>query len=209
MTLPLPLLLDLPGRDQARDAARRELSKRAYQAAQPSWLERLGQWLLDRLSELVSKADNALPGGGLALLLLVLVLGGVVALLLVRLRPARRVHGGIPLFEGERERTAEEHRELAASHAARGAFSEAAQERFRAVVRELETRGVLDPRPGRTADEVAWEAGSVVPALRDDLVRGARLFDDLRYGERPGDEATYAAVVALDDAVRAARLVPA
>jgi hypothetical protein len=202
----LPLLLDLPSRDDAREAARRELSKRAYRAAEPSWIERLARWLFGKVAELLSRAGNALPGGGWALVLLVLVVGAVVALLVVRLRPARRVRPGVPLFEGERERTAEEHRDLAGAAAARGDYAGAVQERFRAVVRELERRGVLDPRPGRTADEVAWEAGSVVPALRDALVRGARLFDDVRYGERPADEAGYAVLVALDDEVGAARL---
>jgi hypothetical protein len=202
----LPLLLDLPGRDQAREAAAHELSKRAYQDAKPPWLQRLADWLYGQLNDLLSKAAGALPGGAWALAALVAVLALGVVLLVVRLRPTRRLGTGDALFGWEGERTAQDHRDLAEAHARRAAWADAAQERFRAVVRELESRGVLDPRLGRTADEVAWEAGAVVPHLRDALVRGARVFDDLRYGERPADAQTYAAFVALDDEVRAARL---
>lgn len=200
-------VLDLPGRDAAREAAHRELAKQPYQAAKPSWLRRLITWAWDKLGELLSTAGHVVPGGpwGLAALAAVVVL--LVALLVIRLRPARRISDLGSLFDLEIERTAQEHRDLAASHAARGDYREAGQERFRAVVRELESRGVLDPRPGRTADEVAWEAGALVPHLRDALVRGARLFDDLRYGERPADADEYAVLVALDDEVRTSRLV--
>ena len=203
----LPLLLDLPGRDEAREAAQRELSKPAYQAAKPSWLQRLLTWLQEELARLLDKASGSFPGGGWGLLLLVLVVAALVALLVVRLRPARSARPGLQVFGVTRERTAQEHRELADALAARGQHREAGQERFRAVVRELESRGVLDARPGRTADEVAWEAGAAVPPLRDALLRGARLFDDLRYGDRQGDASSYAVMVALDDEVRTARLV--
>ena len=69
-------------------------------------------------------------------------------------------------------------------------------ERYRAVVAELEERGVIDPRPGRTADEAAADAGAVLPAVAADLGAGARLFDAVHYGNRPAsadNDATYAA----------------
>jgi hypothetical protein len=202
----LPLLLDLPGRDQAREAAAHELSKRAYQEAKPPWLQRLVDWLYGHLNDLLSRAAGSLPGGAWGLVALVALLALGVVLLVVRLRPARQLGPGDALFGWDAERTAQDHRELAESLARRAAWADASQERFRAVVRELESRGVLDPRAGRTADEVAWEAGAVVPHVRDALVRGARMFDDLRYGEQPADQQTYAVFVALDDEVRTARL---
>jgi hypothetical protein len=203
----LPLLLDLPGRDEAREAAQRELAHHAYRAAQPPWYVRLVNWLLTKLNELLDKASAKVPGGGWGLVVLVLLVGVLMAVVLVRLRPARRAGGPVGLFEGELELSASEHRERAERAAASGDHVEAVCERFRAVVRELESRGVLDPRPGRTADEVAREAAVSLPELRAALTRGADLFDEVRYGGRPAGSPSYAVVVDLDERVQRARLV--
>ena len=80
---------------------------------------------------------------------------------------------------------AAEHRRRADGFAGEGRFAEAVRERMRAIVRELETRGVLEPRPGRTADEVAREAGALVPAVAPDLRTAATVFDEVWYGGRP------------------------
>ncbi|NEA03407.1 DUF4129 domain-containing protein, partial [Streptomyces sp. SID10116] len=68
------------------------------------------------------------------------------------------------------------------AHAARAHWSQAVQERMRAVVRALEERALLDPRPGRTADEAAAEAGRTLPSHTDRLRAAARAFDDVTYG---------------------------
>jgi hypothetical protein len=204
-----PYLLDLPGRDAARQAAREELAKHAYQEAKPPWTQRLATWVLNELEDLLARASDHVPGGGWGLLLVALLVAVLVAVLLVRLRPARRVPSLHGLFEGQAVRSAAEHRARAESAAARGDLVEAVTERFRAVVRELEERGVLDPRPGRTADEVAAEAGRSVVALAPALLRGAQLFDAVRYGGREADLPTYQLVSELDARVREARLVVA
>lgn len=206
----LPPLAELPGRDEARDAARRELADHAYREAQPPWYLRLLDWVLGRANDLLGEATARVPGGGWGLLVLVLLVGLLIAVVLVRLRPATRVArdlGG--LFDGAVALTAAEHRDRAERAAAGGDHVAAVCERFRAVVRELEDRGVLDPRPGRTADEVAREAGLALPELAAPLSRGAELFDEVRYGGHPADASAYALVVALDDQVQRARLVPA
>jgi hypothetical protein len=205
----LPSVQDLPGRDEAREAAQRELAKHRYRAAEPPWYVRLIRWLLQELDKLVGRASDTVPGGGWGLLLLALLVVALVAVLLVRLRPTARRTTGDLLFGLGQELTADQHRELAERAAARGQFAEAVRERLRAVVRELEARGVVEPRPGRTADEVALEAGRVLPALATALRDGARLFDEVWYGGRPADASSYAALVALDERVVAARLVPA
>jgi hypothetical protein len=203
----LPLLLDLPGRDEAREAAQRELSKHAYQQARPPWFERLLTWVLNKLDHLLSRASGSVPGGGWGLLVLVLLVAGLVTVVLVKLKPTARRSGLPELFAGGEELSAAAHRELAERAAARGDHAEAVRERLRAVVRELEARGVVEPRPGRTADEVAIEAGRVVPALAAALREGARLFDEVWYGGRSADASTYRVLVALDERVCAARLV--
>jgi Domain of unknown function (DUF4129) len=202
----VPLIVDLPGRDQAREAAQRELSKSAYRAAEPPWYQRLLEWIANQLGDLIGQASGSVPGGYVGLLVLALLVALVVAVVVVRLRPARR--RGLPeaLF-GSTDVSAAGHRALADEAAARGAYADAVRERLRAVVRELEERGVLDPRPGRTADELARDAGTALPDLARPLAEAARLFDDVWYGGHPADASAYAALVALDTRVRAARPV--
>jgi len=195
-------------RDAARDAAREELSRREYDDAQPPLVVRVVGRALRWVGELLDSAAGAVPGGRVGLLLLLLLLVGFVAVVLSRIGPlSRRGPSRSPLFEGSAVRTAAEHRELADRAARDGAFAEAVRERLRAVVRELEARGVLDPRPGRTAGEVARDGGAAVPAVADDLHRAAVLFDEVWYGGRPADAASYTVLVAVDERVRSSRLV--
>ena len=102
-------------------------------------------------------------------------------------------------------RTADEHRAEAERFAAAGAWAEAVRSRLRAIVRDLEDRGLVDARPGRTADEVARDAGARLPSAAADLRLGARIFDDIWYGGRTADATSYSRLVEIDAAVAAAR----
>ncbi len=132
------------------------------------------------------------------LLALVALLVGVV---LVRLGPLARAGSRPAVLAGSAVRTAEEHRDLAERAAEQGRWADAVRERLRAVVRELEGRGVLDARAGRTAAEVARDAGAALPPLAGDLRRAAALFDEVWYGGRTADAASYATLVAVDERV--------
>lgn len=203
----LLLVTDVLDRDAAREAARRELSRTPYRDAQPPWAYRVLKAVLDRVSEALDRASATVPGGPAGLVLLVLLLGALVAVVLVRLRPSASRSSTAELFGSGAVLTAAAHRARAEAAAAEGRWSDAVRERLRAVARELETRGVLDPRPGRTADELAREAGTAVPALAGLLTHGTRVFDDVWYGGRVADHASYAVLVQLDEQVTAARLV--
>lgn len=115
----------------------------------------------------------------------------------MRLRP-RSSGAAAPLFEGGRELRAADHRRRADEAASAGRWAEAVRERLRALVRELEARGVLDPRPGRTADEVASEAGAAVPDVAPDLRAAVRVFDEVWYGGREATRESYATLVDVD-----------
>lgn len=203
------LLLDLPGRDQAREAAHRELSRPEYQQAKPPLIQQAINWLLDELGTLFSGADSAVPGGIWGLLVLTALAAGLIALLFVKLRPSRSRTMPGALFGADIDRSAQSHRSLAEAAAAQGRYADAVRERLRAVVRELEEHGLLDPRPGRTADEVARDGGAAVPELAGPLAEGARVFDEVWYGGRTADASTYAVLVAVDKKVTGTRLVPA
>lgn len=207
---PSLLLADPVTRESARDAARAELSRRQYADAQPPLLLRAIGRALRFVGELFDGAAARVGSGLLARVLLVAVLATVVAVVLVRLGPlGGRGRARPALFGAGPIRTAAGHRAGAEALAAQGRFAEAVRERLRAVVREFEERGVLDPRPGRTAGEVARDAGAAVPSLAEDLRHATGLFDEVWYGGRAADAHTYAALVGVDDRVRSARLVGA
>jgi hypothetical protein len=69
---------------------------------------------------------------------------------------------------------------------------------MRAVVRSLEERALLDPRPGRTADEAAAEAGRTLPSHTDRLRAAAGDFDEVTYGGRSAGSDTYHRLTELD-----------
>ena len=196
-------------REAAQRAAREELSRRPYQEAKPPWTYRALNWLFEQLDKALSRATEVVPGGALGLVVLVLLVLGVAALVVWRVRPSGVRRGDEPLFGDSGPLSAAEHRRLADEAAVRQQWAEAVRERLRAVACELESRGVLDPRPGRTADELAREAGAAVPAVAAALSRGVRVFDDVWYGGREADASGYAALVEVDRAVQEARLVPA
>jgi hypothetical protein len=200
---PAPLV---PSREQARDWAVRELSDPAYARAQPGPVQRAVRWLLDRLAGLQVPSE-AVPDARTGLVLLLLVAVVVVAVVLLRtgrLRGSVGAAGRAEVFAGT-TLPAARHRELADAAAARGDWAAAVRERFRAVVRALEERTVLDERPGRTADEAAGEAARALPDLAPDLAVAARLFDDVTYGGHPAGSEHDARLRSLDDALAAAR----
>ncbi|WP_380279176.1 DUF4129 domain-containing protein [Kitasatospora purpeofusca] len=195
-------------RDAARDAARDELVKADYHRHDPSIQERVVNWVLDRIDD----ALGALAGGGttgttgLVLFLVVALVIG--AALWWRLgAPKRAARTDLGVFAGAGPRSAAEHRAEAERHAAAGRWAEAVREQMRALVRGLEERTLLDPRPGRTADEAAAEAGRALPEHAAALVAAARVFDDIAYGERTADQAAHQLLRDLDRTLERARPV--
>jgi hypothetical protein len=196
-------------REAARRAAQEELLDRRYAGAQPPLLIRVVGRLVRKFLELLDKAAGGVPGGRLGLLLLALLIAAAVALILVRLRPLRAGAGSADVFTSGRALSAAEHRALADQAAATGQWADAVRERLRAIVRELEARGVIEPRPGRTAGEVARDGSTAVPTIAEPLLRATRTFDEIWYGGRNADASSYDVLVAADDAVTSARLVVA
>jgi len=189
--------VDTP-RVPAREAAEHELSKPMYHENDPGLLRRGLDQLWTWLDDLLGMASGAAPGGPLGVVVLVLVVVGLVAALWWRLgTPRRVVRPAASLFD-DAPRTAAEHRTAAEAHAAAHRWNEAVQERMRALVRSLEERALLDPRPGRTADEAAAEAARLLPSNAARLRAAAEEFDDVTYGGRAADQSAYQSVRALD-----------
>ncbi|GAA3444352.1 DUF4129 domain-containing protein [Planomonospora venezuelensis] len=191
-------------REDAREAAVRELATSIY--PKESWWDRFLEGVRDWLSDLIDSASGV-PGGWFSIILLVLVILGVALPVLSMARRASRARtgGGAGELLGGRARTAAEHRAVAEAHAAAGRWSEAIRERLRAIARTLEDRALLERLPGRTADELAAEAGRMLPGAAAALAEGARLFDDVTYGDLPGTAEGYRRMADLDDLVLQAR----
>ncbi len=185
-------------RDPAREAAERELAKRMYHENDPSLLQRALDAFWTWVEDLVGAASSATPGGTLGLVVIALAAVALICALWWRLGTPRRAPTSAARLFDDRPRNAAEHRAAAESHAAQGHWNQAVQERMRAVVRSLEERALLDPRPGRTADEAAAEAGRTLPSHTDRLSAAARDFDDVTYGGRAATSQTYHRLTELD-----------
>ncbi|MFD3657210.1 DUF4129 domain-containing protein [Streptomyces sp. NPDC058620] len=189
--------VDTP-RVPAREAAEDELSRPMYHENDPNLLQRGLNRFWEWIGSLFDSVADGAPGGPLGIVLVVLIVVGLAAALWWRLgTPQRGVRSADALF-GSGTRSADAYRTTAEAHAAAGRWTEAVQERMRAVVRTLEERALLDPRPGRTADEAAAEAGRSLPQHADRLRTAARVFDDVTYGGRTAHEQAYATLRALD-----------
>jgi hypothetical protein len=101
--------------------------------------------------------------------------------------------------------SARDYRRNARELAAAGDYAGAIVAGVRAIAADLDERAILPSQPGRTADELAAEAGRELPALAADLRTVTRLFDDVRYGDKDGSLAGYQLVSRVDEAVSAAR----
>ena len=198
MTVPVD-----PDAETARRWAVEELADPVYHRG-PSLLDRFLEWLRS-LFEGAPEAVDLDPV--LTAVAVVVVLGLVVTAgfwFAGPVRMNRRSPESLVVL-GDDTRTAAELRAAADAAAGRGDWSAAVLDRFRALVRSLEERALLDERPGRTAHEAGEEAGARLPTRTDDLRRAARLFDDVCYGHVAVDESADAWLRRLDADVAATR----
>ncbi len=187
-------------RDTAHEAAQRELAKPIYPKA--SLTERLSEWLDDLLYR-IAQEGSRLPGGWftVTLLLIMAAIAIVVAVRIARRTMRTNRDGEHALFDSH-ELTAAAHRATAERYAAEGNWAAAIRHRLRAIARQLEEDGVLHPVPGRTATELAVDAGAALPVLGSELMQAASAFNDVTYGERPGTEPAYRMIADLDRRLR-------
>jgi hypothetical protein len=162
--------------------------------------------LLGRLLSRVFDAGSALPGGMWSTIALLIALGLVIVGVILWIRPARPGRGSTGAVLAGPLLSSGDHRRLADRHAAEGDYSAAIIDRVRAVAAGLEERRLLAAQPGRTADELAAQAGLAMPELAADLATAASLFDDVRYGGRDGSRSGYEQVCQLDTLLQGRRV---
>jgi len=187
-------------RDAAHEAAQRELAKPIY--PKESLRERISDWLNDLIYRIVQEGSSV-PGGWFTVTVLAIILAvAIVVAVRVARRAMRTNRGGEPALFDSHDLTAAQHRATAQQYAAQGNWAAAIRHRLRAIARQLEENGLLDPVPGRTATELATDAGAALPDLAAELMSAATAFNDVTYGERPGTEAAYRMISELDGHLR-------
>ena len=203
--------LDIPvtlGRGEAQRRAAAELAKAKYGGV-PDWVTNVLAALRRFLARLADWLLLSPAGGGSANLLVVVVavlLVAAVGIIIWRVGLPRLRHrsGAEADLAIDPTRSPASYRTQADAAADAGDFRAAIGDRFRAVVRELEERTILDPRPARTANEVATTAAVMLSGHRDSLSRAAALFSDSWYGDGDADRDGYALICDLDTELTAA-----
>lgn len=214
--MPLPLPFDVPvdpDAPEARDWLLDELSKQPYQAAQPTFIDRVAQQILNWLEDVIDWLLGTGPAGsptdvplGLLAVLIPIVVILLVAFLLYGLpRLNRRSAVTGALFGDDDARDAVSMRRAAERAAAAGDYTLAIAELFRSIARGLAERTLVATFPGTTAREFARRAAIVFPAAAEPLTAAALDFDGVRYLDRAGTPEQWDAMVALERRLRTAR----
>jgi Domain of unknown function (DUF4129) len=168
--------------DQVREVTREVLSRPEYRPPERSLLELVVDWVLELIGRLLAAIGGSGAGGIVGLVLLALVLVGV-GLLAARfsrgLTPSPELAAAVPA--GPRRSAADWRAEADAQERA-GAWREAVRSRYRALVADLATRGLVEEVPGRTAGEYRREVGRALPAAATDFAGATELFEVAWYG---------------------------
>lgn len=198
-----------PTSHHAHDQLQHELSKAEYQAARPSLLDYIRQWLENLLNSFGPKV----PSGGapavnlVPIIVIVIVVIVVVIAFLVfglpRINRKSKIVGS--LFGDEDERDSTTLRRAAERAAAAGDWPTAIEEAFRSIARGLAERTVVMTFPGTTAHGFAIRAAASFPDFAGSLASAADAFDGVRYLGTAGSESEFAAVIQLENQLRAAR----
>lgn len=173
-----------PDAEEARRWATEELSRAVYDT-EPGLLQRAWEWFVRQLERLLGFEASAPPNlvpvliviGAAVLLAVALYLAGPVR----RRRGAAAARGSHAVFDDLDASSTELTRR--ADLAARGGdWDTAVLMRFRAIVRSLDERTILDDRPGLTAHEASSTAAGRLPSCAAGLAWAGQLFDDVCYG---------------------------
>ncbi|WP_349899444.1 DUF4129 domain-containing protein [Parafrigoribacterium soli] len=194
-----------PGAEEARRWIVAELAKPAYQAAQPTWFDRLSAAFWHWLNSLQFGSGGAsLP---VMLIVVIVVAAAVVAAFLIFGAPRRNRRSAVTgaLFGDDDDRSARAIRASADAAAAARDWTLAIEELFRSIARGLAERTVVTASPGTTARDFATRAGVTFPALAARLAGAASAFDEVRYLGRTGTEETYRELAGLETELRSAR----
>lgn len=195
-----------PDAPEARQWLRNELAKAPYEAARPTWFDRLSTSILDWFTSLTAPSTDGFAAWVPVLLTVAVVVLVVAAILIFGLpRLNRRSRLASDLFGVDDRRGAADLRRAALAAASHRDWNLASAEMFRALARGMSERTILVVTPGTTAHSFATRAAEVFPGEQVRLGEAAELFDGVRYLGIEGTEQRFLALAALESDLRAAR----
>lgn len=172
-----------------------EIMSRPEFRYEPSWFDRLTDWIGERLESLFGQAapgSAATFGGGASsfvawlVILVVVALVGLAVYYAVRNRVPRADRDADPTeVEIEHRRDAQQWRADAEAHEAAGEWKLAVRARYRELVRTLTDRGQLPDVAGLTTGELRTALASTTPDASAEFDRCSELFEDPWYADRP------------------------
>lgn len=195
-----------PGRDQAQQWLRDELSNPRYAEAQPTWFDRLANAVNDWLNSLSFNPNSlGLPHvPTIVALLLVLCAAAVLGYLVFGPpRLGRRATTLGALFGSDDQRDSDALRHSAEAAARAGDWAIATEEMFRAIARGLDERTIISVTPGTTAQGFARLAENAFSDFGERIRLLASHFDEVRYLGALGSQSHYRDAAALESALRA------
>ncbi|HTW18910.1 MAG TPA: DUF4129 domain-containing protein [Mycobacteriales bacterium] len=193
----------------AQRAARRELSKSIYHHNGETLAGRAVRAAARWLDHLLSHTFGNAPAGSAGALAVVVLIVVLSALVIWRVGVPTRAGSVGGVFDAEPPVSAAAHRAAAERAAAAADWTTAVVERMRALARELEEHGIVEPRAGRTASELAAAAGRALPDVAADLMRAAETFNRVVYGGARPTDTDYERVAAADELIQRASRVEA
>ena len=192
-----------PSPEEARSLLGRELLRPEYH--DEDLLQRLLTWLQRQVERGLDVASQAPPLSTFVAMVLGLLLVASLVWLGSRARRSGARRGTRGAVVPAHAVSAAEWRSRAVAALEQGRHEDALVDGFRALAVAQVERGRLDDLPGATAHEVAGALGASYPHQRSRIAEAARLFDLVRYGDRPATPEQAAAVLGLDDELAALR----
>lgn len=188
-----------PESDEAQRWLEEELLKGVYSEQRSFWA-----WLWEKISEFLERVFAQADGiqGVFLPLLILAVTGGIITLAFIYGRSVRRPRSrrATPtgMWQAEDHRSADDLRQAARQAASASDYSLAVIEQFRAIVRSVEQRGVIEPTDGMTALEVARDIARGFPDHAPEIQNGATLFNSALYGTGRARASDYESLVHLE-----------
>lgn len=195
-----------PDAAEARKWAQEELAKTVY-SQESGLLQRFFSWLEEQLAQVFSTSGNANSSLFGSLLMLSLF---VLAVILIALYFKGRFRSSInskSTVLGHGDQASVDLFALANQSFNASDFNQGVLYLYRAIIKALAERNLLQEHPGLTAAEAGSLGGRCFPNQAQLFTQAAQLFDDTAYGRLQCTAADYQQLLAFSQTLRTAKPV--